>query len=237
MTYEYFMEVARWRARALAHRVRKGLGLLPGAPPEEKDLVFGIGMHRTGTRSLCEYLEDLGYRSLHWPHWCEWDLKQHLRDDNDRIMKLLDPLFYQYDCFTDVPFAGLYRELDQRFPRGRFILTTRSSESWWRSVVRHWRLGPEGSRRLDPGETIQYRLYEPADKTRISVRDEAIQLAKFERHNAEVREHFADRPGRLLVVDLADPDKNERISAFLGKPTRPYPHVQDQNGDTRATAG
>lgn len=235
MTFEYFMEVARWRAGAFAHRVRKSLGLLTGVPPEEKELVFGIGMHRTGTRSLSHYLEALGYRSLHWPHWCEWDLKQHLGADNDRIMKILDPLFYQYDCFTDVPFAGLYRELDRRFPRGRFILTTRSPESWWRSVVRHWNLGPEGSRLLDPGEMIQYRLYEPADKTRISMTDERIQVEKFQRHNARVQEHFADRPEKLLVVDLGDPGKNEKVSAFLGKPTRPYPHVQDQNGDGGAS--
>jgi hypothetical protein len=227
MTFDYFMEVARWRARAFRHRVRKGLGLLPRPLPEEKPLVFGIGMHRTGTRSLCEYLDDLGYHSLHWPHWCEWDLKHNLGRDNRAIMRLLDPLFYEYDCFTDVPFAGLYRELDQRFPRGRFILTIRDSQSWWRSVVRHWGLATTGARPLDPGETIQYRLYEPVDKTRIRMDDRETQIAKFERHNSDVQEHFTSRPGRLLVVDLADGRKNEKISAFLGKPTKPYPHVQD----------
>jgi hypothetical protein len=225
---EYVLGRTRWRARVLAHRLRRRLGRLPKPSPEDRELVFAVGMHRTGTRSLSLYLEELGFRSLHWPWWCEADLRKNL-DSDDRIMEVLEPLFYQYDCFSDVPFPGLYKILDQRFPRSRFILTCRDPEGWWQSVVKHWGLETKGRLTLDPGEFIQYKLYEPFDKAVITMDDRDLQIAKFERHNREVRRHFAARKEQLLVLDLKDAEINRKISEFLGKQTKPYPHVGRKN--------
>ncbi|MGD8533532.1 MAG: sulfotransferase [Gammaproteobacteria bacterium] len=225
MKYETAKKMLSWKVQLAIHCCRRKFRVGKGSPPEEMRLIFGIGMHRTGTRSLSEYLNNLGLRALHWPWWCERDIGKCLERDNDAdVLQLLEPLFYQYDCFLDVPFSGLFRELDSRFPLGRFILTTRDSDGWWNSVVRHWKLDDLQSRPLDPAEFIQYRLYPPRDKTIVSVRDKAIQVAKFERHNLEVQRYFG-KTDKLLVIDLADTDKNAKVSDFLGMPIRPYPHL------------
>lgn len=217
---------SRWRLIEYVHRFRKSARLLVAPPPEKRELIFGISMHRTGTRSLANYLSSVGLRTLHWPWWFNSKLRSNSDASDEEIVALLDVLFYRYDAFTDVPFPGLYRALSQRFPKARFILFVRDSESWWRSIVRHWNLDEVGSRPLGIGEVIQYRLYEPFDKTVINIEDKAIQIAKCEQHTKAVIEHFADQPGRLLVVNLEDPHKNSLVSDFLGLEIRPFKHIK-----------
>ena len=207
------------------------------SPAGVKEPVFGIGMHRTGTRSLCAYLNLLGYRALHWPEQYENELGRHIRENGDRMLVLLDPIFQEYDAFADVPFPGLYRELERRFTQARFILTTRSAESWWRSLVRHWKLETRPFHRLNPGEEIQYRLYEPNEKNEARLDDKAIFIAKFLYHNAAVKAHFAGNEHKLLVVDLDDPEKNAKISAFLDKAVKPYPCINDARVILTRTTG
>ena len=43
-----------------------------------------------------------------------------------------------YDAFRDNPWYLLYAELDRRFPKSRFILTTRDENSWVRSALRYF---------------------------------------------------------------------------------------------------
>lgn len=203
------------------HRARKRCGLLPEAA--ERRIVFGVGMHRTGTKSLCAYLRGLGSRDIHWPWWADRQVAPHV-DDPERIVDILEPLLYDYDCFADFPFPGLYRVLERRFPNSRFILVRRDPESWVRSVTRHLEL-EKGPYRLHPFEEVVYRQYEPADLTVLTTADAPTLISKLAKHSEEVRRYFDDgKADRLLVVDLEDDRINERISEFLGLPVRPYPH-------------
>ena len=97
----------------------------------EKPRVFCIGWHKTGTSSLGHALVQLGYSVL----GCRLDMVHPLRqDDLEAVLGLAG----QFDALQDVPWAALYRELDQAFPGSRFILTEREEQSWLRSALRHF---------------------------------------------------------------------------------------------------
>ena len=86
----------------------------------EKYKIFGIGLHRTGTSSLNEALNILGYRSIHTPLDIYPDIDTRIID--------------KYDAFTDNPIPLLYKQLDRLYPGAKFILTTRDLDSWIKSV-------------------------------------------------------------------------------------------------------
>ena len=183
-------------------------------------------MHRTGTRSLALYLQKLGLKDLHWPWWCEKQVAPHL-DDPERVMDVLEPLFYRYDFLTDVPFPGLYRIIDRRFPNSRFILVRRKPASWWSSVCRHWELD-KGPHRLDPFEEFVYRQYQPSGIGVASKDDASKFVSAFDRHIEQVESYFHGRTGKLLVVDLEDESINEKVSGFMGAPVHPYPRERPE---------
>ncbi len=98
----------------------------PGGTPPPRRKLFGIGLSKTGTTSLTEAFEGLGYRS------------EHFIADLDRIRYL--------GGATDVQIARAYRELDRRYPGSRFILTVRDETAWLDSARRHFQALGGGSR-------------------------------------------------------------------------------------------
>ncbi len=174
--------------------------------------VLGIGWAKTGTTSLGDALKLLGYnhKSQDLP------LVSYLRTgEEERIYELAK----QYDSFEDWPWLLLYRQFDERFPGTKFILTLRDSESWiisYRKQLARADQGPQASE-------WRSKLY---DLPFPDVTDRQL-IDRYERHIAEVRSYFADRPEDLLVVNWAKGDGWEQLCRFLGKPV-PYaafPHT------------
>lgn len=168
--------------------------------------IFGIGLNKTGTKTLGECLKFLGcnhlnYNELACSLWVEGDLNG------------LQEIASAYDSFEDWPWGLVYAAMDQAFPGSRFILTTRiSAEAWYESLCHHARkVGPTRIRKA------AYGHYMPQGH-----KDEHI--AFYERHNASVRAHFAGRPGALLEVCWERGDGWEQLCPFLGKevPSRPF---------------
>jgi len=85
----------------------------------DRQKVFCIGFHKTGTNSLDEALTLLGYR-VTGPNGTK------------------DPNVEEYDAFQDNPWPIIYQELDQHYPNSKFILTIRPTDRWIDSVVRHF---------------------------------------------------------------------------------------------------
>lgn len=193
--------------------------------------IFGIGFHRTGTRSLCKYLNELGLRSIHWPAIiCGVDyrtLLEPVRDHRSLVVQMLDPVIDAYEGFADVPFPGLYVELERKYPQSRFILVSRNLSDWWSSLVRHWRWDKSPrTHQLGNYEYIQYNRYTTRSLYNVNPGDRDMLVGLHAQHLASVRAHFADYPDRLLEVDVEDPEIGARIAAFVGRPeTMPYPHV------------
>src|SRR6056297_1638044 len=96
-----------------------------------KAKVFGIGLNKTGTTTLGVCLNKLGYNVK------DCDLKLLKYSDQKKMDPIYDTV-KKYDGFQDWPWPLLYKELDQRFPGSKFILTTRkNSEAWFRSLKKH----------------------------------------------------------------------------------------------------
>jgi hypothetical protein len=187
---------------------------------DNRSKVFGIGFQKTGTTSLHHFLRRLGYSSIHWPHVVAGINYEKLCipavQDRRQVVGLLSPLFEGFDAFTDVPFPGLYRELFEIMPDSRFILVERDPDQWWESLSRHWRLTASRARRLDPYEYLVYNLYSSKELECVMQEDREMMKEIFQAHSDSVRSFFHSQGGRVLAVNLEDPEKGERISRFLG---------------------
>lgn len=172
-----------------------------------RPIVLGIGLSKTGTTSLNSALEVLGWDARHNPT----DL---LRLDGGRLSIDVEAA-RRREALTDLPVARFFRELDEAIPGARFVVTTRSLDSWLPSAKNHF-YAP--SPHAAECELIR-QVYgaEAFDAERFA--------EGYRRHYAAVERHFADRPRDALVLDVRDSDKWERLCAFLGEPVPdvPYP--------------
>ena len=180
--------------------------------------VFCIGFHKTGTKSLAVALRRLGYR-VTGPNG---------RNDpniDKNVLAMAYRLVDQFDAFQDNPWPIIYRQLDVKYPGSRFILTLRDSDSWIRSQVRHF------GRRETPMRKWIYGVGCPEG-------NEDIYIKRFDDHNKEVQEYFRDRPGDLVILDLARGDGWDRLCPFLGVdiPGIPFPHANKASDREKAQA-
>jgi hypothetical protein len=168
--------------------------------------VFGIGFQKTGTTSLKLALELLGYRvagkiAVHHPHVG--------RVIHQRAFRELE----NYDAFQDNPWPLLYGELDQLCPGSRFILTLRPTDAWIRSVVRHF-------------GTVDTPMREWIYGAGHPLGNEERYATRYDAHNREVLEYFADRPQDLLVFRTGEGHGWPELCGFLGReiPDEAFPH-------------
>lgn len=170
----------------------------------DKHKVFGAGLAKTGTTTLAACFEVLGIT----PHaGYRQDLKLDLARTGDCEPILQEAI--KYRGFQDAPWGRQYRELDERFPGNKFILTTRldgptRARSVWKKHVRTGRVRGE----------ITPEFIRKCTKS-------------YEKHNAEVRAYFAGRPDDFMEVCWEDGDGWSRVCGFLGvpEPSVPFPHL------------
>ncbi|MEM7682922.1 MAG: sulfotransferase family protein [Planctomycetota bacterium] len=183
----------------------------------DKPMIFGVGVSRTGTTSLTVALEELGYRAIHFPH-CFDVVDGEVRFD----WKWYLPTF---DAFTDLPVARYYRELDGMYPNARFILTVRDEEKWLGSVTKFFSQERYDEVKDKPEFAQGVRLRGTFYGSPVYERDRY--LSAMRDHNQAVRAYFADRPDKLIELDVTRPDAWRTLCGFLGKPVpnedRPFP--------------
>jgi len=182
--------------------------------PEPK--VFCIGFHKTGTSSLGAALDVLGYQ-VGGPFGVrDPDIAEHALDEAVARLR-------RYDAVQDNPWPLLFRELDQRYPGARFVLTVRQEDEWWDSVMAHF--GGASS-------PMREWIYGHGDP----VGHEAAYRARYRRHNDDARAHFAGREDDLLVMCLDEGDGWGPLCPFLGvdEPAAPFPHANRGSSTRRA---
>jgi hypothetical protein len=171
--------------------------------------VWGIGLARTGTYTLCEVFRRLGYKTvLHNPHF---------------------PFLETADAAADNECALFYRYLDYRFPGSKFILTTRALKDWLKSIKFILETYPVRSRQENIAIFRRMTLYGTVSF------DEVKMTCTYLRHHSEVRHYFRDRAHDLLEIDFARGDGWEKICAFLNLPVpnEPFPHLNKANDISR----
>jgi hypothetical protein len=187
--------------------------------------VFGIGLSRTGTTSLNSAFEQLGLRSIHFPHGPETrkEIMGYLATGGGdlRLSVLAD-----CDALTDTPVCATFEALDGAYPGSRFILTVREKDAWLRSCEAYWRSVIEPFLRDHPGSpfsvyvaAIGHALYGSGE----------FQVERFSRaydaYHTRVDRHFRAREQDLLTLDLFSGHGWPELCPFLGRPTldTPFP--------------
>ncbi|KAI9485352.1 MAG: P-loop containing nucleoside triphosphate hydrolase protein [Benjaminiella poitrasii] len=188
--------------------------------------VIGAGFGRTGTDSLRIALNMLGYNTHHMKCFFEdpsfdpdvfYDAFLH-RDTAD-----WDEVYKDYNAAVDWPTAEFYKELFQKYPKAKVLLTTRSADSWYKSAfntVHKAAIQPnthhEGFRRLAVDVPMNGRF---GNKELFA--DEEGTKKIFLDHIEEVKRFIPK--DQLLVMELGE--GWDRLCKFLGKdiPKEPYP--------------
>lgn len=196
----------------LIPRVVRRLRLLR---PAGRRKVFGIGLPKTGTKTLGACFEQLRFKHRS----CDMNLAAQVKRGE------LESVFAEaakFETFEDWPWFLIYRELDRRFPGSRFILTLRKDVDAYLTSLRkhHERQGIANEGFVAPpwwGDVFGF----PPDQW-----DYERSAASYERHRREVLEYFKDRPDDLLVVCWETGDGWDELCRFLKvrRPGKPFPH-------------
>jgi hypothetical protein len=193
--------------------------------------VIGAGYPRTGTSSLKLALEKLGFgpcmhmielfpRPDIWPFW--------------RRALAGEPVdweegFAGFRSTTDVPGCLVYRQLAERYPEAKVILTLREPEAWFASTQATI-LAPRADETMPPGGMTLPRIlgWDPNDP---AMHEREPMIARFEAHNAEVLQTIPAE--RLLVFRAAE--GWAPLCAFLGVPIPETPYPRANTSDEWAT--
>lgn len=178
---------------------------------------FGIGPPRTGTKSLNEALCWLGIRSVHYP----------IDDRTCREVVSGEPysILNTHDGLTDLHAMVRFKSLDRRHPGSKFILTVREREAWVNSNM-SWFSWIKMEDMPEPERSACARLRVQAWGS-VDLSRERL-LAAYDRHVADVENHFCQRPADLLIMNVFAGDGWRKLCPFLGKPfpAVPFPHLK-----------
>ena len=174
--------------------------------------IFGVGWAKTGTTTLGQCFQILGYDHQTQDLALVKDVEL---GDFSRIVNCVE----QHETFEDWPWIILYRELDEAFPGSRFVLTKRDTDQWIQSYKNMLLNLGDASEELNEIRRILYGLPFP-EVTELEL------MERYEAHNVAVESYFADRPDDLLIVDWGQGDGWTPLCDFLGVevPVVPFPH-------------
>ena len=183
-----------------------------------KQKIFGIGFHKTGTKTLGECLKKLGYNHFSYSKKSRELLQELL------LKKSLKGIFEaaeKYDSFEDWPWPLAYKELDKKFPNSKFILTIRKdNQTWLKSLKKHVEKG-----NFQPGDRKLIYGYATPHK------NEKKFLQYYNSHNNEVKNYFKNRPKDFTVLCWEKRNQWKELCKFLNKeiPKIPFPHKNKGN--------
>ena len=184
--------------------------------------VIGTGFGRTGTDSMREALEILGFGPCH-------HMRELINDpEHERLWRAVvagatpdwDLLLGGYASCVDWPSAYYWPQLVKSFPQAQVILTWRTAESWWASfektLLPHILSFTETEATPKSSELIGPRVFHDRPD------DRAHCIAVYEANVAAVKEKVPTE--RLLIHELGD--GWEPLCAHLSVPVPdiPYPN-------------
>lgn len=188
--------------------------------------VIGAGFGRTGTTTLKTALKQLGYEKIYHmnevnlnPEHTEYWLSALNGADVDWNL-----FFKEYNAAVDWPTCTFYKQLMEKFPNAKVILTVRDPEKWYESVLnsiyqRHLARHQENAPPLLSDELVWGSVFDG----NFTDKEHAIQV--FNKNIEDVR---ASVPlERLLEFDVKS--GWVPLCKFLGKevPAEDFPHLND----------
>ena len=194
--------------------------------------VVGAGFGRTGTLSLKNALEKLGFGP------CYHMMEVFPRPDHIAMWHRLafaksmdwDLVFRDFRATVDWPAARWWREIAAHFPDAKVLLSVRDPEAWYQSMSDTIYQPMKWPLRTDVPEAVRLQnemvrkaiLAETFDNR---FEDKAHAMEVFKRHNQEVRDTID--PARLLVFDVRQ--GWAPLCSFLevAVPNEPFPRLND----------
>lgn len=199
--------------------------------------IIGAGFGRTGTVSLKQAFEHLGYPCYHMQevmkaydrgHVEQWEAA--LRgDDVD-----WHALFAGYEATVDFPACVFYRELMDAFPDAMVVLSIRDPQRWWNSYSKLVGLVSKATwfnfvPMFRKFSAMNLHLVDYVFGGSLEKNDS---IARYLRHIDEVKATVPDE--RLLVYSVTE--GWEPLCEFLGHPVpdRRFPHANAGIAELRA---
>jgi hypothetical protein len=194
--------------------------------------IVGAGFGRTGTLSLKNALEMLGFGPCY--HMFEVVKRP---DDISAWHRLAfggamnwDLLFKDFQSTVDWPTARYWRELADHYPQAKVLLSVRDPEAWYKSVTGTIYRGlamrmPDNVPEPRRQQMAMARKIVLEDTFDNRFEDKAHAIEVFNRYNQTVRESID--PARLLVFDVKE--GWGPLCRFLGvaQPDKPFPRLND----------
>lgn len=170
--------------------------------------VWGIGLGRTGTRSLCKSLEIMGFKTIHEPPFID--------------------SFEGYDAAAAGACMSDYRFLDLRYPESKFILTVRDIGTWLNSCKKA--MEQYSVSRMSPGDKyFNVMIRNRAHRYGTLVYNKGKMTKNYLRHEEEIVSYFTERPEKLLVWNIVEHGRWEPLCEFLGRgiPQEDFPYITE----------
>jgi hypothetical protein len=194
--------------------------------------VVGAGFGRTGTLSLKNALEKIGFGPCY--HMMEvFPRFDHVKMWHDAAFGRpvdWEVLFRDFKATVDWPSTRWWREIAAHFPKAKVLLSLRDPEAWYKSMYdtiyqpMTWPMRDDMPEQMRlQGEMVRKAILAETFDNRFE--DKAYAIEVFNRHNEEVKRTVD--PSRLLVFEARM--GWEPLCRFLGVPIpdEPYPRLND----------
>ena len=181
---------------------------------DENARICCVGFQKTGTTSLAEALQRLGYTTRNIYNQVNDRLEADPAADPCAVSEeIAIATLADVHVIEDSPTPFIYQTLDRQFPGSKFILSARPVEKWMASYAKFF---------PDENNPLRKWMY---GVDRFSG-NEALYRDIYEAKNAEIRAYFADRPGDFLEMDLSSGSGWYDLVTFLGRDALPpFPHT------------
>eukprot|EP01018_Ginkgo_biloba_P022186 Gb_02464 [translate_table: standard] len=164
--------------------------------------VIGVGFPRTGTSSLRDALNMLGYRCYHYTEMRRNNHADLWIDVLEGKSENWSDILHDYRAAVDCPCLNVYKKLISAYPNAKIILTVRDSESWYesakQSIFRAFndvRVGDANTKRF-----LELATWEGIFHGRFE--DKAYAIDVYERHIEEVCRFVAN--DKLLIFNVEE---------------------------------
>ena len=203
--------------------------------------VIGTGFGRTGTASLKDALEIIGFgpcyhmrevfeHADHIPYW---------QAAVDGTLLSWDPIMGNYASSCDWPACSFYKSLMQANPDAKVLHTVRDPEKWYESALATiYPLSSDPAALADPVRAAHFHfvnqlIWDGHFKGRFA--DKAFAVEVFNQHTETVKRTVPAE--KLLVFNVQE--GWEPLCAFLGTPvpSDPFPRVNDRESFLSRRAG
>jgi hypothetical protein len=187
--------------------------------------IICVGQPKTGTKTLAAIFINLNYKVSGNPYnviiknpegyieTCKIDnIFIDLNKFFNNISYLHDNL-NMFDFFHDVPYSCNYKLINEQYPDTKFVFTIRDENDWFKSLLHYQQIPNSVNKNL---LNIMYGEYVILEEHKPKVID------LYRKYNADVITYFKDKPDKLLIINLCEKNKDERlildqIGSFIGK--------------------